>query len=182
MKAGDIGLQAWRARSAGAWILPGDRVLDLGCHQGEFLHRMQGSIGPSVGIDPLATPKETERYKILQKSFFDVLDFADQTFDAVVCLAVIEHIQQREALISEFRRVLAPRGRVILTAPSPVADYLIALLVRLRVLDGMSLEQHDGFDPSTLGPLFEMNGFVLRRWQTFQFGCNNLMVYEKAGL
>ena len=44
MKAVDRFLQSWRERKARAWLKPGMRVLDVGCHQGEFLQRLGGSI------------------------------------------------------------------------------------------------------------------------------------------
>jgi hypothetical protein len=58
-------LQRWRARVARPWIPAGAQVLDVGCHQGEFLHSLGDHIGPSVGLDPLASPAEGPRYRIL---------------------------------------------------------------------------------------------------------------------
>ena len=55
MRVIDNVLQNWRARMARPWIRRGDRLLDIGCHQGEFLSSLGDHIGPSLGYDPLAT-------------------------------------------------------------------------------------------------------------------------------
>jgi len=41
----------------------------------------------------------------------------DGSFDAVVCTQVLEHLPEPWVAVEEFRRVLVPGGRVIITAP-----------------------------------------------------------------
>jgi SAM-dependent methyltransferase len=41
----------------------------------------------------------------------------DGSFDAIVCTEVIEHVPEPIAVMREFGRILAPGGRLILTAP-----------------------------------------------------------------
>jgi SAM-dependent methyltransferase len=43
------------------------------------------------------------------------LPFADETFDVVICTEVLEHLHTPEQAMSEFRRVLKPGGRLLLT-------------------------------------------------------------------
>jgi 2-polyprenyl-3-methyl-5-hydroxy-6-metoxy-1,4-benzoquinol methylase len=45
----------------------------------------------------------------------EALPLGDQRFDLVICWDVIEHVQDPRALLREIRRVLRPRGRVLLT-------------------------------------------------------------------
>jgi hypothetical protein len=53
------------------------------------------------------------------------------------------------------------------------------MLLRLGVVDGMSLEEHHGFDVNEIPEIFENGGFVLMKWRKFQFGLNNLFVFER---
>jgi len=181
MRWADRLLQQWRARKARPWIPAGARLLDIGCHQGEFLDSLAGRIGPSVGIDPLAVPRETPSYRVIGEAFAGRLPFADATFDAVTALAVIEHLPARQAFIGECRRILCRNGRVVLTVPAPIVDHLVQWLIRFGFADGMSLEEHTGFDPGSLPSDFGCRGFSLERWDRFQLGCNHLMVFRLMG-
>jgi SAM-dependent methyltransferase len=55
------------------------------------------------------------------------LPFADASFDVVLCREVIEHVESVPHTLREFRRVLAPGGRLVLTFPN-------RLHVRSRIL------------------------------------------------
>ena len=79
-------LQHWRERMARPWIHANDKLLDIGCYQGEFLSRLGNRIRDSVGIDPLATPVKTEHFELLAKPFAEPLPFADESFDGIVML------------------------------------------------------------------------------------------------
>jgi SAM-dependent methyltransferase len=172
-------LQNWRARVARPWVPVGAKVLDIGCHQGEFLESFGERIGPSVGLDPLAPPTANCRHRLLGQPFVEPLSFADACFDVVVMLATFEHIREKEPLCRECRRLLRSGGRVLVTVPSPRVDGILAVLCRLRVADGMSLEEHHGFDPRTTPELFLRHGFILEHHHGFQFGLNHLFVFRK---
>jgi ubiquinone/menaquinone biosynthesis C-methylase UbiE len=50
---------------------------------------------------------------------FDVtkLPFADGSFDAIICLHVLEHVEDDLSAMREFRRVLTPEGLAVLQVP-----------------------------------------------------------------
>jgi ubiquinone/menaquinone biosynthesis C-methylase UbiE len=172
-------LQNWRARVARRWIPQGASVLDIGCHQGEFLRSLGDTIGPSVGLDPLAAPENCPGHRLVPTAFAEPLNLPDASFDAVVMLATLEHIRDKAPLGRECFRLLRPNGRIIITVPSPRVDQIIALLCRLHLADGMSLEEHHGFDPATTPQIFMQHGFVLEYWRRFQLGLNYLFVLRK---
>jgi SAM-dependent methyltransferase len=179
MRCIDRVLQDWRARKARPWIREGAQVLDIGCHQGEFLSSLGERIGPSVGLDPLAVPETTPRYRLLTELFKPPMPFPDGSFDAVVMLATLEHIRDKEPLAHECWRLLRPGGRVIITVPSGFVDVIVHMLCKVRLADGMSLDEHHGYDPRTTPEVFGRHGFVLERWRRFQLGLNHLFVLHK---
>jgi SAM-dependent methyltransferase len=179
MRIFDRVLQEWRARVARPWIPRGARVLDIGCHQGELLRSLGDHISPSVGLDPQACPENCPEHDLFPYPFVEPLSFPAGCFDVVVLLATFEHIPDREPLGRECFRLLRPGGRVIITVPSPKVDKILAPLCRFRLADGMSLHEHDGFDPQTTPLFFTGQGFVLEHWHRFQLGLNNLFIFCK---
>ena len=110
MRLIDRVLQNWRARMAKPWIPAGARVLDIGCHEGEFLHSLGRHIGPSVGYDPLAPVSNSSRHQLVSEIFAAPSEYPDDSFDAVVMLATLEHVHEKEPLAREFFRILTPGG------------------------------------------------------------------------
>ncbi len=177
----DSALQTWRFRLARPWIPSGSRVLDIGAHQGQFLRTLGGRIRASVGLDPLAAPHTADRFRVVPERFGVPAPFTDGSFDAVVMLATLEHIREKEGLATECHRLLRRGGRVIVTVPSPQVDHILSVLTALRLVDGMSLEEHHGFTPDETPRLFREAGFELEHYRTFQLGLNHLFVFRRGG-
>lgn len=135
-----------------------------------------------IGIDPYLEPAAPRAGIALVRGFFPQ-DLPDQRpFDVISLLAVLEHIppaEQRELALGCFH-YLKPGGRVVLTVPSPLVDNLLAVLRSCRLIDGMSLEEHYGFNPRQTPALFQNAGLTLERWTRFQLGLNHWFVFRKA--
>lgn len=136
-------------------------------------------IGPSVGLDPLAAPRATGRFRLLAEPLRIPAPFPDASFDAIVMLATLEHIVAKEPLAAECWRLLRAGGRLIITVPARAVDRIVSLLCLLRLADGMSLDEHHGYDPRSTPDIFGRFGFVLERWRRFQLGLNHLFVLTK---
>lgn len=184
MKKLDRILQNWRIRKAAHFLKPSSYVLDIGTADGALfknLHHLRG-----VGIDLNSLPaKFPENARFLQGKFPQVLASLpkeQRKFDAVVLLAVMEHIplSEQRAPVQGIHKHLKKGGLAILTIPSPLVDYIIGILKFFRLLDGMEDGQHYGFKPQQAIPLFELNGFKLHRHRRFQLGLNHLFVFTKA--
>jgi hypothetical protein len=68
---------------------------------------------------------------------------------------------------------------LIITVPSPRVDDILKVMKAVRLIDGMSLEQHYGYDITQTPALFCSAGFTLLKAKKFQFGLNNLFAFEK---
>jgi len=55
----------------------------------------------------------------------------------------------------------------------------LALLTRLRLIHGMSLEQHYGYEVAQTPATFGAAGLTLESWSRFQIGLNHLFVFRK---
>jgi 2-polyprenyl-3-methyl-5-hydroxy-6-metoxy-1,4-benzoquinol methylase len=163
-------------------IHKGSVVLDIGCNKGEFFQRIKNKIACYVGIDPgISTMIESPNFVLLPGSFPENLPKYFSDFSVVCALAVVEHIpsnKQRQFAANLFS-VLRPNGTLIITTPSPVVDKILDLLIRIHMIDGMSAEQHYGFNPESLPSLYSDIGFTLRKRRKFELGLNNLFIFQK---
>ena len=179
MKTLDRALQRWRVEKLRPYLRAGARVLDIGCLDGA-LFRAFPELGPSVGLDPAVTVERRIGAAVLRRGLFpDALDPNDR-FDAVVALAVLEHVppERLAPFAAAIRRHLHPRGQALLTVPEPAVDRVLDVLLALRLADGMSLEEHHGFETRSTEPLFQRAGFRLVEHERFQLGLNNLFVFR----
>lgn len=182
MKTVDKVLQGMRIAQAKKHISKGAYVLDIGCYDGILFKTLQGYISGGVGIDPLLDqPVAGSNYKLFPGKFPDDLPPSSQEFDAIVALAVLEHIpmDQQKNFASACFKALKPGGVVIITVPSPFVDKILAVLLKLRLIDGMSLEEHYGFEPSMVPEIFQ-DGFTLWVAENFQLGLNHCFVFQRT--
>jgi SAM-dependent methyltransferase len=106
-----------------------EAVLDVGCGSGGpalFLAREAGCrvTGVDVNAAGLRAGREQarqagveDRVQFHQADVNDPLPFPSATFDAIVCLDVLNHLPARGKLFREWLRLLRPGGRVLFTDP-----------------------------------------------------------------
>ena len=96
----------------------GQKVLDLGC-AGGFMAEALAERGASVtGIDPAAEAIRAAKAHAAAQSLdirYDVgvgedLPYRKATFDAVVCVDVLEHVRDLDQVLREVARTLKPGG------------------------------------------------------------------------
>ena len=108
--------------------LDGQRVLEAGCGRGALTHWIAAHARPAVlvGTDLSSTALRRARTSASAASdaagwpASDVarLPFASGAFDTVICCETIELVRDPATAVRELGRVLAPGGRLFLTAPS----------------------------------------------------------------
>jgi 2-polyprenyl-6-hydroxyphenyl methylase/3-demethylubiquinone-9 3-methyltransferase len=93
-------------------------VLDLGCAGGFMAEALDDRGARVTGIDPAAEAIAAARAHAAQgdrQITYDVgvgeaLPYGDASFDAVVCVDVLEHVQDLALVLAEVARVLRPGG------------------------------------------------------------------------
>jgi SAM-dependent methyltransferase len=124
-----------------AEVVPGMRVLDVGCGRGEIVRHctMLGVQAHGVDYAPAALRMARDAGNVCQADAKS-LPFPCASFDRVLMFDVVEHLYpwELERALAEARRVLRPDGRLIVhTAPNVWYDRYAYPLVRLiRTLMG----------------------------------------------
>lgn len=93
-------------------------VLDLGCGSGEFASlALEGRIEMGVDVDARALGKaeRTGRYGAVRCADAARLPFADEQFQTVLAVSVLEHLTEPSLALAEALRVLRPGGRFVAT-------------------------------------------------------------------
>jgi SAM-dependent methyltransferase len=183
MKALDRFIQRWRMRQAMRFIPAGARLIDIGAHEGELFGALGARLGRGFGVEPLRQSAMVAPNFTIVPGLFPAVRPPDGGWDAVTMLAVLEHVptQEQPALAAACHELLKPGGRVVITVPAKAVDHILAALRFLRLIDGMSLEEHYGFEPADTGRIFAAPLFRLVHHSRFQGGLNHLFVFERTG-
>jgi ubiquinone/menaquinone biosynthesis C-methylase UbiE len=104
-------------------VREGDRALDLGCGEGGFTAELARAGARPLGVDvaEAALRRARKRHPELDFVLTEIdgpLPLPDNSFELVWASEVIEHVADTARWLSEIRRVLVPRGRLLLTTPS----------------------------------------------------------------
>jgi ubiquinone/menaquinone biosynthesis C-methylase UbiE len=114
---------AWETSTLLSSLKPrrGMKVLDLACGLGRVTAPLASSGAMVVGVDNAmamlrAASRKTRRKASFAQGFSGTLPFADRTFDAVLCLGLLEHLPAwlQKATLAECMRVLKPRKALYL--------------------------------------------------------------------
>jgi len=136
-------------RSLVSWasLVPGERVLDVGCGAGAITRAAAEAVGPTgtvVGIDACreAIDAAVERtpaglgVTYLVRRVEQLTGLPDRSFDCITMGLVLEQLPDLEAAMRELRRVVRPGGRIVASVtdfdqfrPADAAFYGAALAV-----------------------------------------------------
>ena len=154
------------------------RLLDVGCGDGDFIFRAYDKFKEFYGVD--VSPVRIERAKNRAKERLDRdnihfykcdadegFPFNNSFFDAVSCIAVLEHVLNPPTVVEEIHRILKPGGTFIVQVPNIAwLPYRIQLLLgKLPKTGGVYLgadwEHLHNFTQSTICQLLTEKGFAI---------------------
>jgi arsenite methyltransferase len=102
---------------------PGERVLDAGCGPGFYVAELLEQVGPVgvvVGVDVSPQMLQAAAHRCeghANVAFHEApvtsLPLEDGSFDAALCVQVLEYVSETTTALAELHRVLRPGGRVV---------------------------------------------------------------------
>lgn len=113
---------------------PSDKILDLGCGNGHYLHLLV-NLPVQINLIGLDNDKvaltdakfylssKGKKIKLISGDVTNI-PFPDNTFDKVLMTEVIEHLPNDEKSVKEIFRVLKPNGLLVLTTTNQAYPFL----------------------------------------------------------
>src|SRR5262249_42188319 len=147
---------------------------DVGCGTNDLVRKYREFRGDGIGVDVYPWPNVDLVVEDTAK-----LPFPDNAFDTITFVACINHIPNRLEVLREAHRLLAARGRIVLTNLTPV---LSRIWHRWAFWDedqherGMKAGEVYGFTHDELTNLFDSAGYRLVERRPFSWRLNWLYV------
>lgn len=116
---GDVAEDFAQLKAVKRFLQPhaGQRILDAGCARGRFTRHIAKTGAQVFGVDLTWTFVQSAKTTIPAATFtsgsLSALPFADNTFDSVYCVEVLEHLPDTRLALSEMARVIKPGGMLL---------------------------------------------------------------------
>ncbi len=152
------------------------RMAEICCGRGEAIGLLNGRYDVAVGVDVSQQMLEAARDAFDGENVVFVqgdatkLPIAENSFDTVVMLGGIHHVNNREALYGQIMRILKPGGRFIFR--EPVDDFALWRWIRniiYRLAPALDYETEAPLRKSSTMSQLQHNGFEIEGWKTFGF-------------
>lgn len=139
-------------------VLPGGRILDVGCGNGDLLSSLNPSRGVGIDIDPEIVARAAETHRHQEFRVADAHDpLPEGPWDVVILSHAVGDFHDIQQVLRRVREVCSPETRVIVNTCSRLWT------VPLRIAEGVRLGRPDfgraWISPHDLRNLLELEGF-----------------------
>ncbi|HZP06861.1 MAG TPA: methyltransferase domain-containing protein [Terracidiphilus sp.] len=148
---------------------PGERILDLGCGDGQLTQRLAQAGAQVTGVDASAEMAAAARARGLAAEVgnAEALPYPDASFDAVFSNAALHWVRNQDAMLAEVHRVLKPGGRFVaeMGGHGNIAAIRVALMAALARNGLAGREDGVNYYPTVEGYTrrMERHGFRVER-------------------
>ncbi len=130
-------------------------VLEIGCSSEASIHSIEGALF-KVGVEPLASQwrffyrKNTSMFTAIG----EYLPFNDNTFDIILCINVLDHVQFPPIVLNEIKRCLKKKGVLVLWLQTFSTIELIK-----KILNAVDKPHPHHFDDNTIALMLQQVGY-----------------------
>lgn len=129
-----------RAHYIANYLKPSDKLLDYGAGNGSFMRAINQHIMNIEGYDAYLNNESVRNKSLIKTGKSDQNTYAKESFDAITCFDVIEHIADFMNTLEYFNQWLKNDGYLFITTPS--LDRWDARLLRSNWYGFSKIPQH----------------------------------------
>jgi SAM-dependent methyltransferase len=146
-------------------VTPGQRVLELGCSQGDLLAALKPSIGVGVDFSGEMLTRARARYPNLFFVDADAHELVlDQVFDVIILSDLVNDLWNVQTVFEHFRRQCHPRTRIVLNFYSRLWELPLKIAERMKL--AKPTLQQNWLDVHDIDNLLYLSGFeMMRHWE-----------------
>jgi len=153
------------------WLAPiaGERILDLGCGDGQLSKRIAATGAMVIGLDSSPQMASAARALGIDATVGDAeaLPFESSSFDAVFSNAALHWVRNHDAMLSGVKRLLKPSGRFV----AEFGGFGNIAAIRVAMRTAIERFGHDGSKddvnyyptPEAYTRRLEQHGFAVER-------------------
>lgn len=168
------------------WVAPGQRILEVGCGQGDLLASLRPSCGVGVDFSPEMVKRARVAHPELEFLEADGHDLKglEGPFDVIILSDLIDDLWDVQKVFEQLSRLCQPGTRLIINSYSRLWEPPLLLAEKLGVAKPKLLQNWLTVDDVT--DLLSLSGFeMIRSWQEIlwpmrtpgiAFLCNNILV------
>ena len=154
------------------------KVLDIGCGSGALAKFIAKDNYLGIDIDETSLKLAKQDYP--EHKFTNNYDDATETYDSIVALLLIEHLDNPGDFLKLCSEKLSKDGRIILTTPHPKSDLIHDIGSKVGLFSSHAEEEHEELiDLEKLNTLIEGTDLKLETYVPFQVGLNQLFILTK---
>jgi trans-aconitate methyltransferase len=148
---------------------PNERILDLGCGDGQLTQRVAAFCANVQGVDASKQMVEAARSRGIaaDQAEAEKLPYPDASFDAVFSNAALHWVRDQDAMMAEAHRVLRPGGRFVaeMGGHGNIAAIRVALMAVLARHGHADREDGVNYYPTAEGYTrrLERHGFTVQQ-------------------
>lgn len=168
------------------------RVLEVGCgYDARLLRSLSKKIHSGVGIDFSVNDqiKGDSNFEYMEGDLFECMpQLKSESFDLILFLSILEHLDNPLAALKEARRLLLPGGYIFFNSPNWFGKWVLENVMTTKLLDpkriiSNQVDTHKMyFSPRDMWPILIEAGFIssdIKLWRS-NFHCSLSGIIHKS--
>jgi 2-polyprenyl-3-methyl-5-hydroxy-6-metoxy-1,4-benzoquinol methylase len=166
------------------YLIQAKKILELGCGSASLikeLNKNQQYVGVDLNTKLIkALKKRFPKHQFYNSNLEKTQLETKEKFDLILLVAFIEHLKNPDPLMKNSRKLLMAEGRIVMTTPTRVGDFLNTVGAYLGLTAMSAVKDHEIiYNKKKMKALAERNGLEIETFKHFQFGLNQLIVMRK---